>query len=87
MGEDITYFAIIREGDSPEQPAGIARAHDDSRGRLDETLRRNLIWMRDAVIHERERGEETGTHLVRISEADATRLIRRFRQEWRPRPG
>lgn len=83
MGDDVRYFAIIRGGDSAERPSGLARRTMTPQGRLDETLRRDLTWMRDSVIHEWERGQETGTRLVEISEAEATRLIRRFGREWR----
>jgi hypothetical protein len=34
------------------------------------------------VIYEWERGEELGTSLVEISEAEAERLIEGFRQKW-----
>jgi len=51
-------------------------------GRLDETLRRDLTWSRDSAIYEWERGEEMGADLIEISEADAERVIQRFRQEW-----
>jgi hypothetical protein len=51
-------------------------------GRLDETLRRDLTWMRDSAIYEWERGEEMGADLVEISKADAERVIQAFRQEW-----
>jgi hypothetical protein len=51
-------------------------------GRLDETLRRDMTWMRDSAIYEWERGEEMGADLVEISEQDVTRLIQAFQQEW-----
>ncbi len=51
-------------------------------GRLDETFRRDLTWMRDYAIYEWERGEEMGADLVEISEADAERVIQDFREKW-----
>jgi hypothetical protein len=56
-------------------------------GRLDETLRRDLTWMRDSAIYEWERGEEMGADLVEISKADAERVIQGFRQEWGAQQG
>ena len=79
---DVKYFAIVRDGDSLQHPSGLARRAITPQGRLDETLRRDLTWKRDSAIYEWERGEEMGTDLVEISEADAERLIQGFRQEW-----
>jgi len=52
------------------------------KGRLDETLRRDLTWSRDSAIYEWERGEEMGAELVEISATDAERVVQGFRQEW-----
>jgi hypothetical protein len=73
------YYAIIRDGDHPENPSGLARRTITPEGRLDETLRSDLSWMRDSAIYEWERGEEMGADLVQISEAEAQNLIDRFR--------
>lgn len=82
MASDVRYFAIVRDGDSPEHPSGLARRTMTTQGRLDETLRRDLTWSRDSAIYEWERGEEMGAELIEISEADAERVIQSFRQEW-----
>jgi len=79
---EVKYFAIVRDDDSPEHPSGLARRTVTPQGRLDETLRRDLTWMRDSAIYEWERGEEIGADLVEISAADAERVIQGFRQEW-----
>jgi len=84
---DVKYFAIVRDGDSLQHPSGLARRTIAPQGRLDETLRRDLTWKRDSAIYEWERGEEMGTDLVEISEADAERLIQGFRQEWGAQQG
>ncbi|HXZ72151.1 MAG TPA: hypothetical protein VEH31_14965 [Streptosporangiaceae bacterium] len=87
MVNDVKYFAIVRDGDSPEHPSGLARRTVTPQGRLDETLRRDLTWMRDSAIYEWERGEEMGAHLVEISAADAERLIQGFRRKWGAQQG
>ena len=79
---DVKYFAIVRDGDSLEHPSGLARRTITPQGRLDETLRRDLTWVRDSAIYEWERGEEMGTDLVEISEAEAGAVIERFREKW-----
>jgi hypothetical protein len=87
VANDVKYFAIVRSGDSPEHPSGLARRTMTPSGRLDETLRRDLTWMRDSAIYEWERGEEMGADLVEISEADAEQVIQAFRREWGAQEG
>jgi hypothetical protein len=79
---NIVYYAILRDGDAPDQPSGLARRTFTPQGRLDETLRRDLSWTRDSAIYEWERGEEMGASLVEINETDAELLIERFREKW-----
>jgi hypothetical protein len=79
---NIVYYAIVRDGDVPSRPSGLARRTFTAQGRLDETLRRNLSWGRDSAIYEWERGEEMGATLIEISEAEADTLIERFRERW-----
>ncbi len=76
------YYAILRDGDAPDQPSGLARRTFTAQGRLDETLRRDLSWARDSAIYEWERGEEMGATLVEIGEPDARALIEQFRKKW-----
>ena len=82
MTENIVYYAILRAGDTPAQPSGLARRTPTPQGRLDETLRRDFTWKRDSAIYEWERGEEMGADLVEISAAEAHALIERFREKW-----
>ena len=87
MVNEVKYFAIVRDGDSAENPSGLARRTMTRQGRLDETLRRDLTWKRDSAIYEWERGEEMGTDLVEITSAQAERLIQGFQQEWGAQQG
>jgi hypothetical protein len=80
--ENILYYAILRDGDTPDRPSGLARRTSTRRGRLDETLRRDFTWKPDSAIYEWERGEELGAELVEISAAKAAELIERFRDKW-----
>ena len=82
MTENILYYAILRDGDTPDRPSGLARRTSTPEGRLDETLRRDFTWKRDSAIYEWERGEELGADLVEISAAEAAELIERFREKW-----
>jgi hypothetical protein len=87
VANNVKYFAIVRSGDSPEHPSGLARRTVTPSGRLDETFRRDLTWTRDSAIYEWERGEEMGTDLVEISQADAERVIQDFREQWSAQEG
>ena len=82
MTDNIVYYAILRDGDTPDHPSGLARRTPTPQGRLDETLRRDFTWKRDSAIYEWERGEEMGVELVEISGAEAEGLIERFREKW-----
>ena len=82
MTENITYYAIFRDDDTPERPSGLARRTLTAQGRLDETLRGDFTWKRDSAIYEWERGEEMGMELAEVSEAEAQALIERFREKW-----
>ena len=82
MTEKITYYAILRDGDTPDRPSGLARRILTNQGRLDETLRADFTWKRDSAIYEWERGEEMGMAMVEISKQEADELIERFRERW-----
>jgi hypothetical protein len=82
VANETVYYAILRENQDVSDASGLARRTHTPQGRLDEAIRRNLTWERDSAIYEWERGEELGTTLVEISEAEAERLIEGFRQKW-----
>ena len=75
------YYAIIGAGRTAQTPSGIARRKLDAEGPVDEALRRDLSWQPDSAIVEWEYGD-VGAELVEISEAEAERLIERFREKW-----
>jgi hypothetical protein len=79
---NIEYYAVLRTGDTPAEPSGLARRTFTQEGRLDETLRSDLTWHRDSAIYEWERGEEMGADLIEVSKAEAQELIERFREKW-----
>ena len=82
MADQIHYYAIVGRGRTPDNPSGLARRRDVDGNLFDESLRGDLSWGNTTVIVEWDRGEELTRDLVEISEADAVRLIERFRQEW-----
>jgi hypothetical protein len=84
--ENTIYYAVIGVGDSPNEPVGLVRRTFTADGRLDEALRKDLTWERDAAIIEWEYGNLVG-ELIEINEAEAQALIERFRQEWGAKQG
>ncbi len=82
MAEETRYYAIVRDGQTVADASGLARRIYTLQGRLDQAIRSDLTWERDSAIYEWERGEELGSTLVEISEAEAERLIERFREKW-----
>ena len=81
MRDAIKYYAIVGPGRSPQDPSGIARRVNSADGPIDEALRHDLSWQRDAAIIEWEHGD-VGAELVEISEAEADELVERFREKW-----
>ncbi len=82
MSEETKYFAVLGQGRSVADPSGLARRTFTAEGRLDESLRRDLTWVRSSEIYQWERGENFGPELVEISEDEAEALIERFRRKW-----
>ena len=76
-----TYYVLIGVGPNPSEPAGLVRRTFTPEGRLDEALRKDLVWQRDTAIIEWEYGNLPG-ELAEISEEEAGALIERFRQQW-----
>jgi hypothetical protein len=81
MGDTTKYYAIVGSGRTPQNPSGLARRVVNADGQVDEALRRDLTWQRDAAIIEWEYGD-AGADLVEISEAEAQALVERFREKW-----
>jgi hypothetical protein len=81
MVSSVKYYAIVGSGRTVRNPSGIARRTFGTDGPVDEALRRDLTWQRDAAIIEWEHGD-VGPELVEISEAEALVLVERFRERW-----
>jgi hypothetical protein len=81
MSEQTVYYAITGVGQNPTEPAGLVRRRFTEKGRLDEALRSDMTWQRDAAIIEWEYGNLAGK-LVEITEAEAQALVERFREKW-----
>ena len=81
MQERIDYYAIVGVSRTIENPSGLARRNYTSAGRVDESLHRDLSWQPTSAVTQWEYGNSAG-ELVKISAAEAERLIEGFRQKW-----
>jgi hypothetical protein len=79
--EGIDYYAIVGVGRTIENPSGLARRSYTSIGRVDESLQRDFSWKPTSAVIQWEYGNSAG-ELIKISEAEAERLIEGFRQKW-----
>ena len=82
MPDHVTYYAVISGGRTAQDPSGLARRrHLQTGGFEDEALRRDLTWAHTSAIVEWDR-DAMDFALVEISEAEAGKLIERFREKW-----
>ena len=78
MAENITYYAIIDEFSSRDQPGGVLRRVKNDEGQVDEAFSRNLRWEFSSLLYAAERGD-TMFDFVPISEDEASRVVARIR--------
>ena len=78
MAEKITYYAIIDEFSSRDQPGGVLRRVKNDEGQVDEAFSRNLRWEFSSLMYAAERGD-TMFDFVPVSEDEASRVVARIR--------
>jgi hypothetical protein len=78
MAENITYYAIIDEFSSRDQPGGVLRRVKNDEGQVDEAFSRNLRWEFSSLLYAAERGD-TMFDFVPVSEDEASRIVERIR--------
>jgi hypothetical protein len=78
MAEAITYYAIVNEFSSREQPFGVVRRIKHDGGQRDEVFSRDMTWKHTALLYSAERGDLTND-LIPISEEEASRIVERMR--------
>jgi hypothetical protein len=77
MAEETTYYAIVDDYTSRDEPAGVLRrfSGDDRR---DESFGRDLEWKFSSLLHSAERGD-TEYDLIPITEDEANQIVARIR--------
>jgi hypothetical protein len=79
MTENITYYAIIDQFSSREEPAGVLRRVQKDGGTRDEVFSGELMWVFSPLKYSAERGD-LANEFVPISEAEAARIVDRIKE-------
>ena len=79
MTENITYFAMIDEFTSRDNPRTVLRRVRNHEGTIDEIFSGNLDWQFSPLMYSAERGD-LANEFVPISEAEAERIVARIRE-------
>jgi hypothetical protein len=74
---EITYYAIVDDHTTGDEPIGVLRRFGDS-NRRDESFGRDLEWKFSPLLYSAERGD-TQYDLVPITEEEANRIVERIR--------
>jgi hypothetical protein len=79
MPEKITYYAMIDELTSRDNPRTVLRRLSNDEGTIDEIFSRDLKWVFSPLMYSAERGD-LANEFVPISEAEAERIVARVRE-------
>jgi hypothetical protein len=79
MAETTTYYAIVNDFSSREDPFGVIRRVKHDGGQRDEVFSRDLTWKHTSLLYSYERGDLTND-MIPISEEEADRIVARIRQ-------
>jgi hypothetical protein len=79
MPQKITYYAMVDDLSSREEPAGVLRRTEDNEGQHDEAFTRNLEWEYSWSLYSYERGNRDA-QFYEISEDEADRIVERIRR-------
>ncbi len=79
MPNKVTYYAVVDDLSSREQPAGVfRRIYTQDGGRSDEAFTRNLIWEFSPLLISAERGD-LQNDFIEITEKEADQIVERIR--------
>jgi hypothetical protein len=79
MPAKITYYAIVDDYSSREEPAGVLRRIEADEGQDDEQFGYDLEWTHSPLLYSYERGN-MDNQIYEISEAEANRIVERIRR-------
>jgi hypothetical protein len=79
MPDKVTYYAIVDDLSSLDEPAGVfRRTYFESGGKRDEAFTTDLEWERSASLVSAERGD-LQNEFIEITEAEANGIVERIR--------
>jgi hypothetical protein len=79
MPDKVTYYAIVNELSSREQPSGVfRRTYFEVGGKRDEAFTTDLVWERSASLVSAERGDLLN-EFIEITEDEANQIVERIR--------
>ena len=79
MPAKITYYAIVDDFSTREDPAGVLRRIIDDEGRDDQAFTTNLKWEHSGSLYSYERGN-FDNQFYEITEDEADRIMERIRR-------
>jgi hypothetical protein len=79
MPAKITYYAIVDDFSTREDPAGVLRRIIDDEGRDDQAFTTNLKWEHSGSLYSYERGN-LDNQFYEITEDEADRIMERIRR-------
>jgi hypothetical protein len=81
MPDEVTYYAVVDDLSSREQPAGVfRRTYTQDGGRSDEVFTRDLTWEFSPELISAERGD-LQYEFVEITTDEAYQIVERIRAE------
>jgi hypothetical protein len=81
MPDKITYYAIIGNNRTIDNPFGLVRRLEHDDGPSDESLRKDFSWGFSPAIVDWEHGSYD-EELVEVSHGQASKIIEYFRERW-----
>jgi hypothetical protein len=75
----ITYYAIVNEFNTRDDPGGVIRRTESDGKRDDQAFTRNLKWEHTPLLYSHERGN-MDAEFFEITEDEANRIVERIRQ-------
>ena len=79
MPDKVTYYAIVNDLSTREQPTGVfRRSYTEGGGKLDQAFTRNLIWEFSSSMVSAERGDLLN-EFIEITEGEANQIVDRIR--------
>ncbi len=79
MANKVTYYAMVDDLSSRDEPAGVLRRIESDEGQQDEAFTRNLEWEYSWSLYSYERGNRDAK-FYEISADEANRIVERIRQ-------